>query len=463
MASSSARRASCTSKVTRIPTASAGSSLRRSGSPAEQRPCPTSSCPRTWIPSRSGRAGSTPSCPRSRLPEPPPPTSPDGRPATVPSGPSRFRDLRADPGHRPRPRLGGADRPDRRALSPESPLVGRLRPDDPARDRSRVRERMDALATEIQGKPLDTLVLIRCAMLGHSGYDDAMMKQFLRDGSPRRSCPAPRSAVSWSTPRRSSRSHSPASTPMTRSRPPTSMASSRSRSRQAAGKAQPAPLWIEADGHASGQWMVKDPGEQRIALRARRSLLRQRRRSAGPAGRRGGRPGERASGPSPARRHEPRGVSRGKPRDLRGEDRPPGPVLVHGRSRERFSLEALARRLERTFLLCLKRDREFNNPKWPFLIKVRDVEGNTLIDATFKQRSNDRDGRTPFDAVIQAKRAQIRVRPDGERGPRRPREARVAEIYATRTMYADQRGYPRIPRPSASVRSPLDVSRSSSR
>ena len=41
--------------------------------------------------------------------------------------------------------------------------------------------RLDALASEVQGKPLDTLTLIRAAMLSNKHYDDVMMKHFLRE------------------------------------------------------------------------------------------------------------------------------------------------------------------------------------------------------------------------------------------------------------------------------------------
>ena len=43
------------------------------------------------------------------------------------------------------------------------------------------------------------------------------------------------------------------------------------------------------------------------------------------------------------------------------------------------------------FYKLLKRDREFNNPRWPFLIKVRDVEGKDMIDATFKHAAKNKD------------------------------------------------------------------------
>jgi lipopolysaccharide export system permease protein len=63
--------------------------------------------------------------------------------------------------------------------------------------------------------------------------------------------------------------------------------------------------------------------------------------------------------------------------------------------------------LEDTFYKFLKRDREFNNPRWPFLIKVRDVEGKVMIDATFEKRSRDKDNRETYTATIKAKRAEL--------------------------------------------------------
>ena len=47
----------------------------------------------------------------------------------------------------------------------------------------------------------------------------------------------------------------------------------------------------------------------------------------------------------------------------------------------------LFKNLEDMFYKFLKQDREFDNPRWPFLIKVRDVEGKVMIDATFKKRA----------------------------------------------------------------------------
>ena len=63
--------------------------------------------------------------------------------------------------------------------------------------------------------------------------------------------------------------------------------------------------------------------------------------------------------------------------------------------------------LEDTFYKFLKRDREFNNPSWPFLIKVRDVEGKIMIDATFNKRAKNKDNSDTYSATIFAKRAQL--------------------------------------------------------
>jgi len=78
--------------------------------------------------------------------------------------------------------------------------------------------------------------------------------------------------------------------------------------------------------------------------------------------------------------------------------------------------------LEDTFYKLLKRDREFNHPGWPFLIKVRDVRDNAgdfpskdgiefqklMIDATFKHKAKKRVGNNDYDAVIFAKRAVLK-------------------------------------------------------
>ncbi len=63
--------------------------------------------------------------------------------------------------------------------------------------------------------------------------------------------------------------------------------------------------------------------------------------------------------------------------------------------------------LEDTFYKFLRRDREFNNARWPFLIKVRDVEGRDMIDATFNKRAKNKDNTDTYSATIFAKRARL--------------------------------------------------------
>jgi lipopolysaccharide export system permease protein len=68
---------------------------------------------------------------------------------------------------------------------------------------------------------------------------------------------------------------------------------------------------------------------------------------------------------------------------------------------------ALFKNSEEMFYKFLRRDHELKNPRWPFLIMCRAVEGKTMIDATFKHRASA-DSQDNFDAIIQAKRANIK-------------------------------------------------------
>jgi len=70
---------------------------------------------------------------------------------------------------------------------------------------------------------------------------------------------------------------------------------------------------------------------------------------------------------------------------------------------------AIFKNFEDAFYKVLKMEREFANPGWPFLIKVRDVdiETKTMYDATFKHRSKN-GGSLTFDAIVQAKTAVIK-------------------------------------------------------
>jgi lipopolysaccharide export system permease protein len=90
---------------------------------------------------------------------------------------------------------------------------------------------------------------------------------------------------------------------------------------------------------------------------------------------------------------------------------------------------AIFKNMEEMFYKFLKKDREFNNQKWPFLIKVRDVEEKTMIQATFKRRSKSPTG-PPFDMIVQASRAVLTF--DMDRG-----EAHVYLDGATVTTLGD--------------------------
>src|SRR3954451_4953119 len=70
--------------------------------------------------------------------------------------------------------------------------------------------------------------------------------------------------------------------------------------------------------------------------------------------------------------------------------------------------------MEEMFYKFLKKDREFNNPRWPFLIKVRDVQGKLMYDATFKHRVGGPQGANSYDMTVQAKTAKIHF--DTDRG-----------------------------------------------
>jgi lipopolysaccharide export system permease protein len=53
----------------------------------------------------------------------------------------------------------------------------------------------------------------------------------------------------------------------------------------------------------------------------------------------------------------------------------------------------------------LKKERELNNPDWPFYIKVRDVEGKQMKDTIFKHRTGRPED--PFDYTVKARLASL--------------------------------------------------------
>ncbi len=70
---------------------------------------------------------------------------------------------------------------------------------------------------------------------------------------------------------------------------------------------------------------------------------------------------------------------------------------------------AIIKNFEDGFYKWLKIDRELNNPEWPFMIKVRDVdiETRTLIEPTFKHRAKKGAAPHTYDMTVQARTAKI--------------------------------------------------------
>jgi lipopolysaccharide export system permease protein len=79
----------------------------------------------------------------------------------------------------------------------------------------------------------------------------------------------------------------------------------------------------------------------------------------------------------------------------------------------------------------LKKDREFKAPGWPFMIKVKDVEGKTMIDATFKHRAGGKNS-SNYDMVVQAKKAELHFTIDKHNKP-------VARVYLVDAEVIDPR------------------------
>jgi lipopolysaccharide export system permease protein len=68
--------------------------------------------------------------------------------------------------------------------------------------------------------------------------------------------------------------------------------------------------------------------------------------------------------------------------------------------------------MEEMFYKILKKDREFNNPRWPFLITVRDVHEKEMLGATFKRRKVGAANPNEYDLIIQATKARIKFDTD---------------------------------------------------
>ena len=75
---------------------------------------------------------------------------------------------------------------------------------------------------------------------------------------------------------------------------------------------------------------------------------------------------------------------------------------------------SIYKNFEEMFYKILKKDREFNNQAFPFLIKVADVEDKRLKKAIFKHRVKDPGNGSPFDMVVEADEATLHF--DMEKG-----------------------------------------------
>jgi len=328
------------------------------------------------------------------------------RPPTVPSGPSRseiadlIRAIGRDPvSHDLVDRIAATYHP-RFLWALDFARMKQLATDPKAM------KQLDAIAKEVQGKPLDTSTLLRLAMRYHAGYDDAMMKQLLREWFAKEKLPS----VTIRGTVVDEANQQPIPFPRIFADDAIAPADEHGRFelkvRKKAGASRGISLWVEADGHASGEFVVKQNEDLRIALRRDVPFF-------GKVVDHEGKPVEGAE--VRARMHRAL-ILLGdtKPEEFRGGSH--GVFQVRTDREGRFSFQgvpdsdftaAQAGLLEDEILRNLARDHELNNPRWPFLIKARNVEGKTLIDATFSKRVKGKDNTNKFSTIIQAKRAEF--------------------------------------------------------
>lgn len=69
--------------------------------------------------------------------------------------------------------------------------------------------------------------------------------------------------------------------------------------------------------------------------------------------------------------------------------------------------DMLYRNFEDFFFKRLKKNKEFNDVRFPYFISVKDVEGDVLVGPTFMHRIKDPDGPITYDAVAFADRAKV--------------------------------------------------------
>jgi beta-lactamase regulating signal transducer with metallopeptidase domain/uncharacterized GH25 family protein len=268
-------------------------------------------------------------------------------------------------------------------------------------------QQLDVLAKEVQGKPLDTFTLLRLAMKYHVGYDDAMMKQFLREWIAEEK--SPRVTIRGTV--LDAVSQQPIPFPSVFADDALASADEHGHfeliaKKKKANAIRGIPLWVEADGHASGEFLVRQEDDLRIALRRDVPFF-------GKVVDHEGKPVEGAEVRASVRRAL-MVLGDMKPEEFGGGSH--GVFQIRTDHDGRFSFQGVpnsdfsaaeARFLESQFFQILKRDRVFNKARWPFVIKARDVQGQTLIDATLNRRAIGKDNKNAFSASIQANRAEI--------------------------------------------------------
>jgi beta-lactamase regulating signal transducer with metallopeptidase domain/protocatechuate 3,4-dioxygenase beta subunit len=266
---------------------------------------------------------------------------------------------------------------------------------------------LDGLSRETCGRPIETRLLLRAAMLAHNGYDGMMMKQFLREWAAEEAAPATRIRGTV-TDRGTGR---PMPFPRVFSDQTIGRSDERGRFeitvRRRAGASGGVPLWVEADGHASGQ--VEFRGQElQVALEPDVPFFG---RVVDPEGR------PVAGAEVQASVHRALMVL-GDTRvdEFRGGSH--GIFQVRTDQDGRFSFQGvpdgdfargLARILEESLHGALAKEHEFNNPRWPYVIQARDVSGDAAIDVTFKKRARVLIDGQEFTATIHAKRARFRI------------------------------------------------------
>ncbi len=269
-------------------------------------------------------------------------------------------------------------------------------------------QHLDALAREVQKKPLDTLALVDMAARYDAGCDDAMMKQLLRERMAVENWPSVtiRGTVIDEA--------NQLPIPFPRVFYNNSMAVADEHGRfELRIKSQPVPspavlLWVEADGHASGELLVKKNGDLRIALRRDVPFF-------GKVVDHEGKPVEGAE----VQARVPRALivlGDTKPEDWGSSH---GVFRVRTDSQGRFSFQGRAGQRFRGPSRnagggvapdsCTKP--RVGQPAWPFLIKAREVVGKTLIDATFMKRTKGKENANTFSTTIQAERAEFHFEP----------------------------------------------------